>query len=156
MFVGVQANLIITYRYKQLARKEETEIWIKNYVFLLYFIKFSEHKCWLYWLNKEEWTKKRNQNTDGKEDGRQSEQKIALEKVEIKQISTYAVKMDASSATQVIKTRLNMLLIYGYYKHDMSILRPYPLWEWYNWAHDAMPEVENDNNSKRSYKSGEY
>ena len=39
----------------------------------------------------------------------------------------YVVEMDASSAIQVMKTRLNMLPIYGNYKHDLSIPRSCPL-----------------------------
>ena len=35
--------------------------------------------------------------------------------------------MNAKSATQVMKTRLNMLPIYGNYKHDLSLPRPCPL-----------------------------
>ena len=39
----------------------------------------------------------------------------------------YVVVMDAKSAVQVMKTRLNMLPIYGNYKHDLSKPRPCPL-----------------------------
>ena len=35
--------------------------------------------------------------------------------------------MDATSATQVIKTRLNMIRIYGNYKGDLTLPRPCPL-----------------------------
>lgn len=39
----------------------------------------------------------------------------------------YVIKMDATSATQVIKTRLNMIRIYGNYKGDLTLPRPCPL-----------------------------
>ena len=62
--------------------------------------------------------------------------------------SKYVVEMDASSATQVMKTRLNMLPIYGNYKHDLSIPRPCPLCKLEDDTTEHMilcPEVENDN-----------
>ena len=55
--------------------------------------------------------------------------------------------MDANSATQVMKTRLNMLPIYGNYKHDLSIPRPCPLCKLEDDTTEHMilcPEVEND------------
>ena len=60
----------------------------------------------------------------------------------------YVVEMDASSAIQVMKTRLNMLPIYGNYKHDLSIPRSCPLCKGEDDTTEHMilcPEVENDN-----------
>ena len=39
----------------------------------------------------------------------------------------YIIQIDADSAVQVMKTRLNMLLIYDNYKGDVSLSRPCPL-----------------------------
>ena len=39
----------------------------------------------------------------------------------------YVEEMSAKSAIQVMRTRLNMLPVYGNYKHDLSLPRPCPL-----------------------------
>ena len=60
----------------------------------------------------------------------------------------YVEEMDANSAIQVMKTRLNMLPLYGNYKHDLTIPRPCPLCKLEDDTTEHMilcREVENDN-----------
>ena len=62
--------------------------------------------------------------------------------------SKYVVDMDAKSAIQVMKTRLNMLPIYGNFRNDLSMSRPCPLCKLDDDTTEHMiscREVENDN-----------
>ena len=52
--------------------------------------------------------------------------RFVKEQIEFKR-KKYIEEMDASAAVQVLKTRLNMLPIYGNYKGDLSLPRPCPL-----------------------------
>ena len=64
----------------------------------------------------------------------------------------YIEKMDATSAIQVLRTRLNMLPIYGNYKGNISLPRPCPLCKMTDDTTEHLvtcKEVENDNLSEK-------
>ena len=64
---------------------------------------------------------------------------------------TYIQKMDATSSIQVLRTRLNMLRVYGNYKGDLALPRPCPLCKAVDDTTEHLVscnEIENDNISE--------